>query len=158
MEWRDYFAGTWALERRIDDKRGVMSGDLRGRAVFTPEQADARTLCLAEDGRYETAHGAFEARQTTIWRFSEHGPIDLRFANGRFFCRFIFAEGRATATHLCGDDRYEGSATILGANSWRLTWRVCGPRKDYTSTSWHRRNGDAPQTRGAGDAHEARRA
>lgn len=143
MEWRDYFHGAWALERRIQDAHGVMSGYLRGAARFTPREADRCALQLDESGRYETEQGAFEARQRYVWRFSPEGPIDLWFADGRFFCRLDFDAGRAAATHLCGEDRYQGAAEILGPDAWRLRWRVTGPRKDYVSTSWCRRNDPA---------------
>ena len=82
------------------------------------------------------------AEQELHWRFWG-GAGELYFADGRFFCAMdlkrVAESWRADLVHECGEDFYEGEIEISSENSWRLVWRVKGPRKDYTlATSFER--------------------
>lgn len=54
------------------------------------------------------------------------------FEDGRFFHPLDLQSGEWQATHLCGDDVYEGAFAALSEDTWTMTWNVKGPRKDQT--------------------------
>lgn len=151
-DWRGYFAGAWRMRRRIDDKRGGRRGAAKGEALFAadPNTGDGfliyrEALLIDYGGRRWPGH------QETIWRFKKESGPQLCFSDGRSFCDMAFARygdlWRAPLTHLCGDDTYEGEISITDRNTWRLIWRVTGPRKGYTLDTEYRRVGDNNRAR-----------
>jgi hypothetical protein len=85
--------------------------------------------------------GGHEGPAEQVHRYAFDGPARARvhFRDGRFFHDLDLAAGRWTATHLCAPDRYDGDFTALGPDSWRVVWRVTGPRKDLILDSSYRR-------------------
>ncbi|MCB2113257.1 MAG: DUF6314 family protein [Parvularculaceae bacterium] len=134
-DWRGYFAGKWRMTRAIDDRRGGRCGVGEGVTQFTPgsgdESLECRETLIIDYGGRKTA-----GEQMTSWRFCDAAGPRLYFKDGRFFCAMRFirnaASWRASLAHLCGADSYNADVTIINDKSWRLVWRVCGPRKDYS--------------------------
>jgi len=134
-DWRAYFAGRWRMTRAIDDRLGGRRGDATGICAFRDGPRIAGLVC-EEALVIDYGGNRFDGAQSTIWRFEESAGPDLDFQDGGFFCAARFEEfggvWRAPLTHLCGDDQYDGDVIVASENSWRLIWRVKGPRKDYT--------------------------
>lgn len=127
------FAGVWTLERKIVDHLGQMSGTLSGHAHW--EQRATETLDYHETGQLRLATGGVltaERRYRWQWAGAE---VAVFFADGAPFHSFR-AEGITSGTtHLCGQDTYNVAYDFSAWPSWTATWRVTGPKKDYTSTS-----------------------
>ncbi len=139
---KGFLQGVWWLSRRLDDRRAGQQGELTGSAVFSPDGPN--DLHYSEKGRLvigERANPQHEgpALQSYRYAFPEAGRAVVRFGDGRLFHELDLSGGRWDCTHLCDPDRYEGSFTVLGPDSWRVVWRVAGPRKDLTLDSTYRR-------------------
>lgn len=118
------FEGRWQLARSITHADGV-TASLTGTATFTrhgPGLAYVETGALCIGGA-----APFEATQRYTW--DEH--LGVHFADGRFF-HHVPREG-GPAAHWCDPDQYDGVYDFSGWPHWTLSWRVRGPRKDYTS-------------------------
>jgi hypothetical protein len=133
---KDFLEGEWRLERRLDDRRAGQQGILTGKALFAPEGDDLR---YSEEGRLAIGGHEGPAEQVYRYVFEVPGRARVQFRDGRFFHDLDLAAGRWTATHLCAPDRYDGDFTALGRDSWRVVWRVTGPRKDLILDSSYRR-------------------
>jgi Family of unknown function (DUF6314) len=131
-----FFQGVWRLERRIDDRRAGQQGSLSGEAVFIPDGAG---LLYSEDGRMVIGGHDGTATQTYRYTFPDAGRAAVSFRDGRFFHDLDLRTGAWSCTHLCDPDRYDGEFTVLGPDTWRVVWKVTGPRKDLTLDSTYRR-------------------
>lgn len=143
VDWLHFFSGAWRMTRRIDDRRGGRRGHAEGEAVLAAHADSEACLICRETLSIDYAGRRWPGYQQTLWRFeSECGPR-LYFSDGRFVCDMAFAhrsgQWRAALTHSCGDDIYQGDASIVDKDAWRLIWRVFGPRKDYTLDTEFRR-------------------
>jgi hypothetical protein len=56
------------------------------------------------------------------------------FADGTFFHRFALSP-QPEAAHFCAPDQYDVTYNFTDWPHWSSTWRVKGPRKDYTMQS-----------------------
>lgn len=143
--WRAYFAGSWAMARRIDDRRGARIGAASGEAIFAVGADDATMICT-EALTIDYGGRRLAGQQATIWRFDDTEGPALYFRDGRFFFAMRFRQEdsrlRAAFSHDCGEDRYEGAASIADENNWRLVWNVSGPRKDYSLDTFYSRIGE----------------
>lgn len=138
---KDFLKGVWRLERRLDDRRAGQQGLLTGKADFSPE-GDA--MLYSEEGRLVIGPSSNPvhdgpAAQVHRYVFDAPGRARVEFRDGRFFHDLDLSDGRWAATHLCPPDRYDGDFTALGPDSWRVVWRVTGPRKDLILDSHYRR-------------------
>jgi hypothetical protein len=133
---KDFLEGEWRLERRLDDRHAGQQGILIGKALFAPE---GNELLYSEEGRLVIGGHDGPAEQVHRYAFQAPARAQVHFRDGRFFHDLDLAAGRWTATHLCAPDRYDGDFTALGADSWRVVWRVTGPRKDLILDSSYRR-------------------
>lgn len=134
---REFLQGTWWLLRRLDDHRAGLQGQLTGSAVFSPD--GPRELYYSEKGRLVIGDHDGLALQSYRYVFPAAGRAEVRFSDGRAFHELDLSDGRWGCAHLCDPDRYDGSFTVLGRDSWRVVWRVAGPRKDLTLDSTYRR-------------------
>ena len=127
------FAGTWALDRTIEDVRAGRTGTLIGEARFAP---DATGLAYLEEGTLAFEGGpAMPATRRYLWRDGGSGTIDVLFADGRF-CHRVDAEDPApAASHDCPPDSYRVRYDFRAWPRWQAEWRVTGPRKDYAMVS-----------------------
>lgn len=132
------FAGTWRVDRTIDDRLSGRAARFAGRAVFAPSDGG---LAYREAGRLRLGDGPeLAATREYLWREAD-GMIDVRFADGRRFHAFDPAGPVPEAEHACGPDRYRVRYDFTGWPGWRAEWRVTGPRKDYLMVSRYDRAG-----------------
>ena len=123
------FAGTWEVERNIEDVRAGRTGHFAGRARFTPAAAG---LAYNEVGTL-TLEGAapMQASRRYCWRDGGAGTIEVWFEDGRFFHRFCADEPEPAAAHDCPPDHYRVRYDFARWPRWQAEWHVRGPRKDY---------------------------
>lgn len=131
-----FLHGKWRLERSLDDCRAGQRGSLSGEAVFTEEGGD---LLYREAGRLSIGCHEGPALQSYRYAFPAPARAAVHFRDGRFFHDLDLAGGAWDCVHLCDPDRYEGAFTALDADTWRVVWRVTGPRKDLILDSSYRR-------------------
>ncbi|WP_233155126.1 DUF6314 family protein [Sedimentitalea arenosa] len=130
MRQLDDFRGTWRIERVIRHADG-MAARFEGRAVWTQHGAD---LAYEETGVMRLkGQATVSARQRYTW----HPDLTVSFSDGRFF-HTVPPDGGETS-HVCDPDRYDGHYDFSNWPSFSVTWRVCGPRKDYVSRSTYSR-------------------
>ncbi len=127
------FLGVWRLSRQIDDRFGGTAGTFVGTARFA--QVGPQQLDYAEEGQIRFGDGpTLTANRHYQWHFRSD-MVDVRFADGAAFHGFV-PQGQVDGTdHPCGDDHYQVAYDFTDWPRWRATWRVTGPRKDYTSVS-----------------------
>jgi hypothetical protein len=138
---REFLQGSWRLERRLDDRRAGQQGRLSGQALFAPVEGD---LLYREEGRLTIGDHVGPAEQSYRYAFPAPGEGNaaraaVHFRDGRFFHDLDLSRGVWACTHFCDPDRYEGEFSVLDADTWRVVWRVTGPRKDLTLDSTYRR-------------------
>ena len=131
------FAGAWALDRVIEDARLGRTGRFTGRASFTPAPGG---FAYREEGRLALGDGpAMTATRDYLWRDGGAGVIEVLFADGRFFHRFLPDETAPGDVHACDPDTYRVRYDFSRWPRWEAVWRVAGPRKDYAMHSRYRR-------------------
>ncbi|MGW7487738.1 DUF6314 family protein [Streptomyces sp. NPDC054786] len=135
-----YLSGRWSVERTVYDLRAGTEGSFRGTAEFRPDPA-GETLLHIEEGRLTWGGQANPASRTLRLRPRPDGTAEVDFADGRPFHDLDLRTGHWSAVHPCAEDRYEGTFTALGADTWHLEWRVGGPAKDQLLRSEYRRLG-----------------
>ena len=127
------FLGGWRLQRTIRDHLNGQHGTLAGTAVLAA--ADATHLIYDETGVLHLENGAsLEATRRYLWAWTADG-VEVTFADGRPFHRFIPSGHAAGTDHPCGDDYYTVRYDFTSWPRWSAVWTVTGPRKDYVSTS-----------------------
>jgi hypothetical protein len=130
------FAGTWEMERRIEDALSGLTSHLEGRASFTPAGG---ALALDEAGTLSIpGHAPVAAARRYLWA-QDGGGIAVSFADGRPFHRFDPAAVPCGARHDCAPDVYRVDYDFAAWPRWRAVWQVRGPRKDYRMTTDYRR-------------------
>jgi len=131
------FKGRWHLSRRINDSTAGGTGLFEGIATLRP---DGQGMIYEEAGelRLEGVSG-MKATRRYLWREGESGLVEVFFDDGRDFHRFDPEGGVVSAWHDCPPDLYEVSYNFTRWPEWQATWRVKGPRKDYTMITDYRR-------------------
>jgi len=142
------FPGLWNFTRIAKSKTpNLPSGTIEGQASFTEAGTDA--LHYQETGRFSPDVGdALEVRMEYFYYLNtQENRIEKYFAKdgqktGLFYA-LKFSQGRspsleATGDHLCIADTYKASYQFPSPNdddfkSFRLTYTVNGPKKDYTT-------------------------
>jgi hypothetical protein len=133
------FAGDWQVERDIEDAHAGRHGRFTGRASFTPSPDGLR---YREEGRLALdGAAAMAATRDYLWRDGCAGTIEVLFADGRPFHRFLPDEPDPAAEHACPPDTYRVRYDFRQWPRWRAEWRVTGPRKDLRLVSRFRRAG-----------------
>ena len=137
---RAFLQGEWRLERSIADGRSGIPGSLTGLASFAP-RADGLGYGLdyREEGLLTLGDHCGAAHQAYRYDFVSPGCAAVNFTDGRYFHDLDLTAGIWRCRHLCGDDRYDGVFTALGAANWRVVWSVAGPRKDLRLDTTYRR-------------------
>ena len=129
----DDFAGNWSLDRLIVDHTGQMSGRLTGEARWTG-RPDGR-YAYTETGTFQLETGpVLKAERRYIWQWASERVV-VCFDDDSPFHSFHPSGLVDGSTHLCGQDTYNVAYDFTGWPDWTATWRVTGPRKNYTSTS-----------------------
>lgn len=135
LELQD-FAGCWRITRQIEDRRQRQVGNLRGKAVFSGQEAGLRyeeTGTLVFAGQH-----SLEARQCYLWRPAARG-IAVFFADDRPFHVFDPTADPVTASHDCPPDIYHVRYDFRSWPDWSSNWTVSGQRKDYVMTTRYTR-------------------
>ena len=129
---RDWLAGNWRIERRIDDRSAGEASDFTGEATFAPDGPAA--LLYRESGTLRSGGRALRATQSHRWTFTA-SSAEVAFADGRPFHAVAPVGRNAEALHDCPPDLYRVRYRFETPERWRQTWHVTGPRKDYTLES-----------------------
>ena len=117
------FAGRWKLERDITPADGP-AGRFLGWAEWTDKNG---LMHYKETGNLQiSGHAPMMAERRYRW----DEKLNIYFEDGRFFHQ-VPALGGAAA-HWCDPDQYDASYDFTDWPKWSCTWRVRGPRKDYT--------------------------
>ncbi|SEW03618.1 hypothetical protein SAMN04488515_0756 [Cognatiyoonia koreensis] len=126
------FEGRWQLSRQIDDKLLGQAGTFDGTAELT---GSGNTMHYREDGQIRIGDGQpMTATRRYRWTFTGE-DVNVTFADGQPFHRFV-PEGCVAGTeHPCGNDLYRVTYDFSAWPEWTAIWTVVGPRKDYTSRS-----------------------
>ncbi|MGW7577499.1 DUF6314 family protein [Streptomyces sp. NPDC054765] len=135
-----YLSGRWSIERTVCDLRTGAAGSFRGTAEFRPD-ATGEVLLHLEEGRLHWGGAVHPASRTLRLRPRPDGTAEVAFADGRPFHDLDLRTGRWSAVHPCAEDRYEGTFTVAGTDTWHLRWQVGGPAKDQLLSSEYRRLG-----------------
>ncbi|MFE1765683.1 DUF6314 family protein [Streptomyces angustmyceticus] len=135
-----YLGGRWRIERTVYDLRAGVEGSFRGTAEFRPDPAGAGLLHV-EEGHLRWGGAEQPASRTLRLRPRPDGTAEVEFADGRPFHDLDLRTGRWNTVHPCAADRYAGSFTVTGPDTWHLEWRVAGPAKDHLLRSHYRRLG-----------------
>ncbi len=131
------FRGVWRLEREIGDRYGGRALRFEGTATFA---GDADRLSLVEQGRMLVpGQPPMAAERSYLWQAEGEG-IAVFFEDGRPF-HWIEPGLRPEAQHDCPPDLYLVRYDFRHWPHWSAEWKVNGPRKDYTMTSWYRPEG-----------------
>ena len=133
---RAYLRGAWRCERALKDA-GV-AARFSGVARFSEGAVEGGggaalpPLAYREEGTLTLeAGGASPATRAYEYTFPRSAAAaEVLFDDGRHFHPLDLTQGAWSATHLCGDDVYEGEWVAVGRDEWTMTWRVKGPRKD----------------------------
>ncbi|WP_245882682.1 DUF6314 family protein [Yoonia sediminilitoris] len=133
MQVEQDFRGLWRLERRIIDRMANQEGTLQG-TVTLLDQAQG-VMDYREEGQFQLGQGpVMQATRSYQWHFGG-GWVDVRFADGSPFHRFVPEGCVAGSDHPCGADHYQVRYDFRAWPDWQAVWTVTGPRKDYTSIS-----------------------
>lgn len=123
----DSLEGHWQWRRTISEQ-----GTAQGKASFT--RLSPTQLAYREDGLLSTQSTDFKMFRTYTYQLEEEN-ISVFFAGhtNSLFHRLQFTSPiTASASHLCLCDHYEATYTFLNPTTFRLTYQVKGPKKDYT--------------------------
>ena len=124
---KGFLRGSWSLARIFVDRHRGCVGTLTGFAGFTEHSQE-----LLYDERGALAFGGFHTAATRRYRYAfpqlHRGRV--MFADGRAFHDLDLSQGRWSACHACGDDRYHGHFAVLTQREWEVSWIVSGPRKN----------------------------
>ena len=124
------FAGDWAIERRIEDRKFGQDGSLRGTARLEPGGFE-NGLIYREEGTLSLGDaGEMEAVRIYLWAPHERG-ISVHFQDGRDFHVIELDRLMPDAQHHCSPDMYHVSYDFSRWPRWTSAWRVQGPKKNY---------------------------
>ena len=117
------FAGRWKIERDIKPASGPAARFL-GHAEWTAEDG---LMHYIEKGNLEIAG---QTPMVAERRYRWDADLNIYFDDGRFFHQVPALGG--DAAHWCDPDQYDATYDFTHWPRWSCTWRVRGPRKDYT--------------------------
>ncbi|WP_101067883.1 DUF6314 family protein [Roseovarius salinarum] len=126
------FAGSWVLERHVDDRLTGQQGRFAGEAWLTPGDGG---LHYREEGQLILpGRRPMHAERCYQWQ-AENGKVAVYFDDGRPFHRFDPELVAPEARHDCAPDTYDVAYDFSDWPRWRAVWVVTGPRKDYRMVS-----------------------
>ncbi|MEO0692019.1 MAG: DUF6314 family protein [Pseudomonadota bacterium] len=129
------FEGVWRLHREIDFVDRDLPAAFVGEARLMPQGTG---LIYAESGQLTLGNAPpMRAERRYLWRPDPTG-IATFFDDGRPFHTFAL-DASSEATHDCAPDTYRVAYAFHDWPAWTATWRVTGPKKDYTMVSLYTR-------------------
>ncbi|MDC1481258.1 DUF6314 family protein [Ascidiaceihabitans sp.] len=117
------FAGRWKIERDITPASGPVARFLG----FAEWRAEDGLMHYIEKGNLEIAG---QTPMMAERRYRWDADLNIYFDDGQFFHQLPALGG--DATHWCDPDQYDATYDFTHWPQWSCTWRVKGPRKDYT--------------------------
>lgn len=117
------FAGRWKIERDIIPASGPVARFLG----FAEWRAEDGLMHYIEKGNLEIAG---QTPMMAERRYRWDADFNIYFDDGRFFHQVPALGG--DAAHWCDPDQYDATYDFTHWPQWSCTWRVRGPRKDYT--------------------------
>ena len=159
-----YLLGTWSVSKEMQYTRGGKTGTFAGQATFAWLDCDMPTIAFEEKGmaRLAPEDQEYSARHRLLYMAPTDDPTLLQvcfdearerdsaaaiIAGSRFFHTIEYASMDAYPPpfdHPCGPDMYRGRIALDDEQTFRLLWRVSGPRKLGSVTSTFRREGEGP--------------
>lgn len=142
MTFFDQICGDWRLERDLDDRRAGVIARFEGVLSMVPEPGG---IIATETGAWVDAPwGPLSGRRRDLWGM-DGAEVVVRFDHGGEFHRFVPRQtGAADVRHPCGRDLYLGRYEFDLPASWRVTWDVRGPAKEYRTVTRFRKMSDGP--------------
>jgi hypothetical protein len=129
--------GTWLVRRKIVDYLAHTAHLFEGLAILTHDRFEER-------GELKLNGLTFRSCRTYKLAWSA-SSVAVLFPNDAVFIQLARANSQVVR-HVCGSDDYRGRLLFRNAFSWVESWRVCGPRKNYSSRSHYRRFDSAPRS------------
>lgn len=132
-----FLVGVWRIEREVHGQIAMVgTAEIRATGTDVAEYRERVVVKLADGAAFSGSqrYRVQRAAEGFELRFADTGAL---FQDLRFTCE---KDGglRATAIHVCGEDRY-ASEYVLGPRRWfSIRHSVVGPRKDYLSTTQFR--------------------
>ncbi|WP_376872273.1 DUF6314 family protein [Albirhodobacter sp. R86504] len=128
----DDFAGAWRLNCEIADHLTGQIAQFVGEGRLHLSQNESAVWL--ERGEMRIGAGpVMQAERRYLWA-QDGARIHVSFGDGRPFHSFA-PDGAPQAMHWCDPDDYRVRYDFTGWPTWRTTWRVKGPRKDYEMTT-----------------------
>jgi hypothetical protein len=136
-------AGQWTVERQLLDRTAGTRGTFSGVVLFSPIPDGGLTLREEGTMRWPTFTGP-ATRDYLLKPAGRPDFMDVFFADGRPFHRMSFTPEANLDNHWCDPDTYRVAYILEGADRFRYTWDVSGPRKDLLLASDLQRLGSEP--------------
>lgn len=128
--------GRWKLSRVIEHAQGTVDY-LEGTTTF---HRAGQQMIQDEEGLLSQDSVAMPLKATRRYLWSQvRNRLECAFDDGRPFHTVPLGTATPETVFLCPPDRYAVSYMFDSRNSWTATWKVSGPRKDYTMTSTYTR-------------------
>lgn len=127
-----YLQGEWRFYRTIEPH-----GHAQGIAQFSPMDNQENCLYYQEHGQFfQNEQQYFKMQRDYIYVCAEN-TIDIYHARtgiqGDFFLKVVFESytTAAIATHLCQQDLYQATFSLINEQNFQVEYRVNGPKKNY---------------------------
>ena len=139
-----FLEGDWEVRRHF---AGSYSGAFTGKASFAPELEDLSTFRYTEQGELTDREGQqFDAKQSYRYRLVM-GQLQVLKREGLEWIVMHELEfsrkanvASASHVHLCGQDHYATVYQVDFSGTWKLSYAVSGPKKDYRICSVYSRS------------------
>ena len=128
--------GRWHFHRTISN-----FGTVEGEATFKRSATEKNLLHYREDGEWISKNGLNKVHREYLYQY-QNEKISAYFAEqkDRLLHTLEFQKnGLATAKHLCACDLYAATYQFHNPDEFELTYRVEGPKKNYTMTTLFQR-------------------
>jgi hypothetical protein len=120
------FEGNWKIKRDITPASGP-AARFSGHAEWVAENGIMQYI---EMGTLELVG---QKPMMAERRYRWDADLNIYFDDGRFFHQVPAIGGEAA--HWCNPDQYDVTYDFTRWPEWSCTWRVRGPRKNYTLNS-----------------------
>jgi hypothetical protein len=123
------------LQRRIVHHQTGQVASITGTVSWQHvSEPDAVPMLLyRETGVMQLATYTGNATQTYYYEFPHDAVAEVSFSDRRFFYTLDLTTSHCDIRHVCGEDIYSGVFEAISETTYQQSWRVIGPRKDYTS-------------------------
>lgn len=146
-------AGNWKINRTISDAREFVDYKIKGTACFKtsiPNVKINNAYNYSEQGEYITDKTILSASCRYIYSYHDN-IISVYFTDkntyniSTLFHNLIFKQEKqmtnalAKAEHICGSDLYRSVYEFYSYDFFKITHKVIGKNKNYTSSTLYRK-------------------